>query len=193
MWRYFDLSISDFGIILAVCGLVCVLLGLTRRARAPRLSVLWGLLLLAAGGLMWLLPRLSIPAPALTRLSFLLAGSGLLSVDLINYYKRRKCTVPWQGEFWDLTTYGTRKSGLEYGAAVFRYQVDGVSYQQPSLDRRFWLGFLKSPFLKRYTAGSRYPIYLNPDIPSRFALSRRPHFGILFFCGAALLAACLLS
>ena len=52
MWRYFDLSISDFGMILIVCGLVCVILGLTRRAHAPLASVLCGLLLLVSGGLL---------------------------------------------------------------------------------------------------------------------------------------------
>ena len=40
MWRYFDLSISDFGMILIVCGLVCVILGLTRRAHATLAGVL---------------------------------------------------------------------------------------------------------------------------------------------------------
>ena len=189
MWRYFDLSISDFGMILIVCGLVCVILGLTRRAHAPLVSVLCGLLLLVSGGLMWLIPRLDISPENFTRLEFLLAGSALLAVDLVNDYKRLKCTVPLQGEFLEITTYGTRKSGLMYGAAVFSYQVDGVSYQQASLDKRFWLGFLNPPFLKKYTPGSYYDIYLNPGNPRRFALSRRPHFGLFSCCGAVLLAA----
>ena len=193
MWRYFDLSISDFGMILIVCGLVCVILGLTRRAHAPLASVLCGLLLLVSGGLMWLIPRLDISPENFTRLEFLLAGSALLAVDLVNDYKRLKCTVPCEGEFQDIATYGLRKSGLCYGSAVFCYHVEDVSYQQSSLDKRFWLGFLKSPFLKKFTVGERYTIYLNPNTPRHFALSRRPRFGILSVCGVALLAAFLRS
>ena len=75
------------------------------------------------------------------------------SIDLVNYYKRLKCTVPWQGEFLDISTYGVRKKGLSYGAAVFSYQVDGISYQQASLDKRSWLTFLKSPFLNKIYSG----------------------------------------
>ena len=52
MWRYFDISVSDFGIILVACGIVCVILGLTRRAHAPKLSLIFGFLLLLCGGLM---------------------------------------------------------------------------------------------------------------------------------------------
>ena len=193
MWRHFDISISDFGIILMVCGLLCIILGVTRRAHAPKVSSLCGLLLLLCGGLMWLLPRIHIPSQLSTRLSFLLVGIALLSADLVNWYKRLKCTVPWQGEFLDITTYGRRGSGLSCGSAVFRYLVEGVSYQRASLDRRFWLGFLTSPFLKRFTAGDRCAIYLNPGDPRRFALSRRPHFGLLSICGAALLAGVFLS
>ena len=189
MWRYFDFSISEFGVILMLCGAVCIILGLTRRAHAPRVSLLSGLLLLLGGGLMWLLPRLNLSAAALTRLSFLLVGIAFVSVDLVNADRRRQCTLPWQGEFWDVTTYGTRKSGLSYGSAVFRYRVDGVSYQQPSLDKRFWPGFLDSPFLKRYTRGESCTIYLNPKNPRRFALSRRLRLGCFSVCGAVLLAA----
>ena len=193
MWRYFDVDIPTFGILLVVCGLICVLMGLTRRAYAPRVSFLCGLLLLLCGGLMWLVPRLHIPSQSLTRIEFLLVGIALLSVDLVNWYKRLKCTVPCQGEFLDITTYGRRRSGLSCGSAVFRYQVAGVSYQQASLEKRFWLGFLDSPFLKKYTAGECYTIYLNPNTPRHFALSRRPRFGILSVCGVALLAAFLRS
>ena len=193
MWRHFDISISDFGIILMVCGLLCVILGLTRRAHTPKVSFLCGILLLLCGGLMWLLPRIHIPSQLSTRLSFLLVGIALLSADLVNWYKRLKCTVPWQGEFRDITIYGRKRSGLSCGSAVFRYLVDGASYQQASLDRRFWLGFRTSPFLKRFTAGDRCAIYLNPGDPRRFALSRRPHFGLLSICGAALLAGFLCS
>ena len=145
MWRHFDISISDFGIILMVCGLLCVILGLTRRAHAPKVSFLCGILLLLCGGLMWLLPRIHIPSQLSTRLSFLLVGIALLSADLVNWYKRLKCTVPWQGEFLDITTYGRRGSGLSCGSAVFRYLVEGVSYQRASLDRRFWLPHVPLP------------------------------------------------
>ena len=193
MWRYFDLSVSDFGIFLVVCGLVCVFLGLTRRAYAPLISLICGILLLLCGGAMWLLPRLDLSEQTLTRLSFLLVGIALLSVDLVNYYKRLKCSVPCEGEFQDIATYGLRKSGLCYGSAVFCYHVEDVSYQQSSLDKRFWLGFLKSPFLKKFTVGERYTLYLNPNNPRRFALSRQPHFGILFFCGLLLLVGFLRS
>ena len=118
MWRHFDISISDFGIILMVCGLLCIILGVTRRAHAPKVSSLCGLLLLLCGGLMWLLPRIHIPSQSLTRIEFLLVGIALLSVDLVNWYKRLKCTVPCQGEFLDITTYGRRRSGLSCGSAV---------------------------------------------------------------------------
>ena len=93
MWRYFDFSISEFGVILMLCGAVCIILGLTRRAHAPRVSLLSGLLLLLGGGLMWLLPRLNLSAAALTRLSFLLVGIAFVSVDLVNAYRRRQCTL----------------------------------------------------------------------------------------------------
>ena len=111
MWRYFDLSISDFGMILIVCGLVCVILGLTRRAHAPLASVLCGLLLLVSGGLMWLIPRLDISPEIFTRLEFLLAGSALLAVDLVNDYKRLKCTVKNSTNSGSFTANGWRLNG----------------------------------------------------------------------------------
>ncbi len=193
MWRHLDLNLSDFGIILIVCGLVCIILGLTRRAHAPLTSFFYGLLLLLGGGLMWLVPRINIPQQTLTRLSFLLIGIVFLSIDMINNYKRLKCTVPCQGEFLEVFTYGRKYTGLSYGSAVFRYLVDGISYQQISLDKRFWLGFLESPFLKKFTVGEHYDIYLNPENPRRFTLSRRPHFGLFSFSGGILLVGFLLS
>ena len=137
MWRYFDISVSDFGIILVVCGIVCVILGLTRRAHAPMLSLIFGLIMLLCGSLMWLIPRLDIPE-------------------------------------------------------VFSYIVDGGLYERASLDKRFWLGFMDSPFQKRFTEGDRYDIYLNPQNPSRIALSRRPHFGLFSYCGVLLLVGSML-
>lgn len=192
MIRLLNLDIPTLGILLALCGLVCLFLGLTRRAYAPLLSICSGLLLLLCGGLMWLLPRIHFPQQTLTRLSFLLVGIAFLAVELINYFRRLSCTVPWQGEFLDVATYGARTTGLSYGSAVFRYRVDGVSYQQSSLDKRFWLTFLTSPFQKKFTVGDCYTIYLNPNNSRRFALSRRPHFGLFFFIGGILLLAAVL-
>lgn len=192
MWRYFDISVSDFGIILVMCGIVCVILGLTRRAHAPMLSLIFGLIMLLCGSLMWLIPRLDIPEYVMTKLTFLLAGATFLSFDLVNYFKRLKCTVPWRGEYRDINTYGRRNSGLVCGSAVFSYIVDGALYERASLDKRFWLGFMDSPFQKRFTEGDRYDIYLNPQNPSRIALSRRPHFGLFSYCGVLLLVGSML-
>ena len=192
MWRYFDISVSDFGIILVACGIVCVILGLTRRAHAPKLSLIFGFLLLLCGGLMWLIPRLDIPENTMTKLTFLLVGAALLSFDLVNYFKRRKCTVPWRGEYRDISTYGRRNSGLVCGSAVFSYIVDGALYERASLDKRFWLGFMSSPFKKKFTVGDCCDIYLDPHNPNRIALSRRPHFGLLSYCGALLLVGAML-
>ena len=91
-----------------------------------------------------------------------------LAADLVNYFKRRKCTVPCQGAFLDTAVYGRKGTGLQYGAAVFRYQADGVSYDQASLDKRFWLGFLTSPFSKTFKEGDHCTIYLNPNNPPAF-------------------------
>lgn len=148
MWRHFDVTVADVGMILMICGALCVILGVTRRAYAPRVSLLWGILLLLCGGALWLLPQLDLSSQFLTRLSFLSVGATFLAADLVNYFKRRKCTVPCQGAFLDTAVYGRKGTGLQYGAAVFRYQADGVSYDQASLDKRFWLGFLTSPFFK---------------------------------------------
>ncbi len=188
MNRLFNFGITELGILLVVCGLVCILLALTRRAYSPKASFFYGILMLIFGGLMWLLPRLSINREFLSRLGLLLGGVVLVSIDLVNYYKRLKCTVPWQGEFQEVSTYGRRKSGLSYGAAIFHYWVDGVSYQQASLDKRCWPGFLTSPFLKKFTAGNYYSIYLDPGNPRNFALSKRFHFGLFSFAGLIMLA-----
>lgn len=193
MYRYFNLDIESLGIIFVICGVVCIILALTRKAYAPLLSFICGILLLLCGGLMWLSSRLSILQWCLGHFGTLAGGIAFASIDLVNYYKRLKCTVPWQGEFLDISTYGVRKKGLSYGAAVFSYQVDGISYQQSSLDKRSWLTFLKSPFLKKFTVGDRYDIYLNPNNPRNFALSRRPHFDLFSFFGWILLAFFFLS
>ena len=193
MDRFFGSDIAVLGFILALCGLVCLILAVTRRAQSPRIALYSGVFLLLFGGVIWLLPLLDIPQPLLTRLSFFFIGIAFVSIDLVNFYKRLKCTVPWQGQFLDVSTYGMRKSGLCYGSAVFLYQVDDVSYQRASLDKRTWFAFLKSPFLKKFAAGNQYPIYLNPNNPRHFALSRRPRFGLFFICGAALLVGFLFS
>ena len=147
---------------------------------------------LLCGGLMWLIPRLDIPENTMTKLTFLLVGAALLSFDLVNYFKRRKCTVPWRGEYRDISTYGRRNSGLVCGSAVFSYIVDGALYERASLDKRFWLGFMSSPFKKKFTVGDCCDIYLDPQNPNRIALSRRPHFGLLSYCGALLLVGAML-
>lgn len=94
MWRHFDVTVADVGMILMICGALCVILGVTRRAYAPRVSLLWGILLLLCGGALWLLPQLDLSSQFLTRLSFLSVGATFLAADLVNYFKRRKCTVP---------------------------------------------------------------------------------------------------
>ena len=88
MYRYLNLDITQLGILLMICGVVCVIMALTRRAYAPRLSFLCGILLLISGGLMWLLPQLSIPKGFLSRLGLLAGGIIFLAIDLVNYYKR---------------------------------------------------------------------------------------------------------
>lgn len=176
-----------YTIFLAVCGVVCIITGLARWADKPSLSLLYGFLLLLCGGLIWLLPRLNLSSRITDRISYLLIGAALLSVDLVNYYKRLKCTDRIQGRFLKTISYGARKwSGLQYGSAVFQYTVDGTSYEQASLDRRFWFILLKSPFHKKYTVGDGYSIYLDPNDPRRISLSRRPGFGLFSICGVAL-------
>lgn len=189
MWRHFDVTVADVGMILMICGALCVILGVTRRAYAPRVSLLWGILLLLCGGALWLLPQLDLSSQFLTRLSFLSVGATFLAADLVYYFKRRKCTVPCQGAFLDTAVYGRKGTGLQYGAAVFRYQADGVSYDQASLDKRFWLGFLTSPFSKTFKEGDHCTIYLNPNNPRRFAISRRPRLGLFTICAIFLFVA----
>lgn len=168
-------------------------MALTRRAYAPKLSFLCGIILIPCGSVMWLLPRFDNLQRFFTHFATLLGGIIFLSIDLINYYKRRKCTVTLQGQFLDISTYGRKKKGLSYGSAVFRYRMDGDTYEQASLDKRSWLTFLKSPFQKKFTAGNYYTIYINPNNPHHFALSRRPHFDLFSYFGAILLAAFFLT